>query len=194
MDLQHFEGAVCLTSGLDSSGADLLARSLSRRISPSGFRPQENFFGVTFRSISAVDLLIYDFSVHMVLTIYTPNCATVRIIEWPSTWQSTPTTTRDVQSCPLHRLCLLFFTQESFVWVQWYNLNFFLTTLCSVSSGFLANLFLISFCMQNRLRGNHCLRSPSFCTVCRVCPSRKWRRWYEEPKREKRLKNEQAPN
>ena len=60
----------------------MLARSLSRRISPSGFRsPQENFFGVTFRSISAVDLLIYDFSVHMVLTICTPNCATVRIIE-----------------------------------------------------------------------------------------------------------------
>ena len=48
----------------------------SRRISPSGFRPrspQENFFGVTFHSISAVDLLIYDFSVHMVLTIYTPE-------------------------------------------------------------------------------------------------------------------------
>ena len=26
---------------------------------------------------------------------------------------------------------------------------------------------LISFCIQNRLRENHCLRSPSFCTVCR---------------------------
>ena len=74
----------CVKHRLDSSGADLLARSLSRRISSSGFRPrspQENFFGVTFRSISAVDLLIYDFFVHMVLTIYTPNCATVRIIE-----------------------------------------------------------------------------------------------------------------
>ena len=60
------------------------AGSLSRRLSPSGFRPRspkENFFGVTFRSISAVDLLIYDFSIHMVFTIYTPNCASVRIIE-----------------------------------------------------------------------------------------------------------------
>ena len=48
----------------------------SCRISPSGFRsPRENFFGVTFRSISAVDLLIYDFSVFVVLTIYTPNAA-----------------------------------------------------------------------------------------------------------------------
>ena len=74
------------------------------------------------------------------------------------------------------------------------HINFFLTTLCLVSSGFLANLFLISFCIQNRLRGNHSLRSPSFCTVCTVCPSRKWRRWYEEAKREKRLRNEQAPN
>ena len=59
--------------------------------------------------------------------------------------------------------------------------------LCSVSSGFLPNLFLISFCMQNRLRGNHCMRSPSFCTVCTVSPSRKWRRWYEEAKREKKV-------
>ena len=108
-------------------------------------------------------------------------------IEWPSTWQSTnPTTTRDGQSCPLHRLCLLFFTQESLFrlsgtpWI-------FLTTLCLVLSGFLANLFLISFCIQNRLRGNHWLRSPSFCTVCTVCPSRKWRRGYEEAKREKKV-------
>ena len=74
------------------------------------------------------------------------------------------------------------------------HLEFFLTTLCLVSSGFLANLFLKSFCIQNRLRGNHCLRSPSFRTVCTVCPLRKWRRWYEEAKREKRLRNEQAPN
>ena len=65
------------------------------------------------------------------------------------------------------------------------HLEFFLTTMCLVSSGFLAKLFLISFCIQNRLRGNHCLRSPSFCTVCTVCPLRKWRRWYEEAKREK---------
>ena len=70
----------CVYHRLDRSGADLLARSLSCRISPSGFRsPRENFFGVTFRTISAVDLLIFDFSVHMVLTIYTPNCATARI-------------------------------------------------------------------------------------------------------------------
>ena len=57
----------CVLHRLDSSGADLLARSLSRRLLPSGFRPgspQENFFGVTFRSISPVHLLIYDFSVH----------------------------------------------------------------------------------------------------------------------------------
>ena len=72
----------CVQHRLDSSGADLLARSLSRRISPFGFRPrspQENFFGLTFRTVSAVDLLIYDFSVHVMLSIYTPNCATVRI-------------------------------------------------------------------------------------------------------------------
>ena len=61
----------------------------------------------------------------------------------------------------------------------------FLTTLCSVSSGFLPNLFLISFCIQNRLRENHCLRSPSFCSVFTVYPLRKWPRWYEEAKREK---------
>ena len=47
------------------------------------------------------------------------------------------------------------------------HLEFLLTTLCLISSGFLANLFLISFFIQNRLRENHCLRSPSFCTVCR---------------------------
>ena len=107
-------------------------------------------------------------------------------IEWPSTWQSThPTTTRDVQSCPFHRLCLLFSHRKAlfrFNGTPW----IFLTTLCfKVSSGLLANLFLISFCIQNRLRGNHSLRSPSFCTVCTVCPSRKWRRWYEEATREK---------
>ena len=70
------------------------------------------------------------------------------------------------------------------------HLEFFLTTLCLVSSGFLANLFLISFCIQNRLRGNHCLRSPSFCTVCTVCPSRKWRRWYEDRNEKRKLVEE----
>ena len=183
----------CVYHRLHSSGADLFARSLTRRILPSGFRPrspQESCFGVTFRSISAVDPLIYDFSVHMVPP---PPWTALQFefIEWPSTWQSThPTTTRDVQSRPLHHLCLLFFHTGKLCSGSMVHLEIFLPTLCLVSSGFLANLFLISFCIQNRLRGNHCLRSPSFCMVC---TSRKWRRWYEETKREKRLRNEQAP-
>ena len=169
MDLQHFEGAVCLASfGQLWSGSPRQVTE-SSIVSPSGFRhrsPQENFFGGTFRSISAVDLLIYDFSVHMVLTIYTRTALQFEFIEWPSTWQSTHlTTTRDVQSCPFHRLCLLFSHRTALFRFNGTPWNFF-TTLCLVSSGFLANLFLISFCVQNRLRGNHCLRSPSFGTVC----------------------------
>ena len=40
-------------------------RQVSRRTSPCGFRSAlENVFGVTFRSISAVYVPIYDFSVH----------------------------------------------------------------------------------------------------------------------------------
>ena len=84
MDLQHFEGAVCPASfGQLWSGSPRQVTESSNiavRLQAYYRSPQENFFGGTFRSISAVDLLIYDFSaVHMVLTIYTLNCATVRI-------------------------------------------------------------------------------------------------------------------
>ena len=68
-------------------------------------------------------------------------------------------------------------------WRRMVHLDFFLNhPVLSIIRFFLPTYFLISFCIQNRLRGNHCLRSPSFCTVCTVCPSRKWRRWYEEAK------------
>ena len=156
--------------------------------------PQENFFDVTFHSISAVDLLIYDFSVHLVLTIYTPNCATVRIHRRtkylavnPSddnTWWAIMSTPSSLLAFHTGKLCL-----GSMV-----HLVFFFDHPVLSIIRFLANLFLISFCIQNRLKGSHCLRSPSFCTVCTVCPSRKWRWGYEEAKREKRLRNEQAPN
>ena len=74
MDLQHFEGAVCLASfGQLWSGSPRQVTESSNIAVRRPRPPQENFFGVTFRSISAVDLLIYDFSVHMVLTISTPE-------------------------------------------------------------------------------------------------------------------------
>ena len=128
------------------------------------------------------------FSVHIVPPP-PPNCATVRIHQMAKYLAINPS--NDNTWCAIMATSsslLAFFTQESFVQVQWYTLKIFLPTLCLVSSGFLANLFLISFCIQNRLRGNYCLRSPSFCMVC---TSRKWRRWYEETKTEKmnRLQN-----
>ena len=81
MDLQHFEGAVCLGSfgQLWSGSPCQVTESSNIAVRLQAEVSSRNFFGVTFRLISAVDLLIYDFSVHMVLTIYTPNCATVRI-------------------------------------------------------------------------------------------------------------------
>ena len=130
----------CVWHRLDSSGADLLARSLSRWISPSGFRPrspQENFFGGTFRSNSAVDLLIYDFSVHnMVLTIYTPNCATVRIHRMTNCLAINPSD--DNTWCAINRfmstpssLLAFFFSHRTaffrFNGTPW----IFLTTLCA---------------------------------------------------------------
>ena len=64
MDLQHFEEAVCLASfGQIWSGSPRLVTESSNIAVPvSGLG--ENFFGVTFRSVSAVGQLIDDFSVH----------------------------------------------------------------------------------------------------------------------------------
>ena len=73
----------CVQDRFDSSGADSprqVTESSNIAVQLQAKVSQENFFGVTFRSISAVDLLIYDFSVHIVLTNYTPSCATVDLL------------------------------------------------------------------------------------------------------------------
>ena len=164
---------------------------VSRRISPSAFRyPRENFFGMTFRSFSAVP--IYDFSVHMTLTIYTTNNATVRI-HWMTkhlaSWAINPFD--DNTWCAIMCTFCPEVTAQNTIFFFWSSLLAFfvhtgmalfrfngtpwtfLTSLCLLSPAFFTNLSLINFCLQRRLRGNHCLCSPSFCTVC---PLRRWRR------------------
>ena len=63
-----------------------------------------------------VDLLIYDFSVHMVLTISTPNCATVRVHRMTKYLAINPSddnTWYAIMSTPSSLLA--FFTQDSLI-------------------------------------------------------------------------------
>ena len=169
-------------------------RQVSRRISPSGFRsPRGNLFGVTFHSISAV--LIYDFSVHGAHNL--PWLRTALqfvhdqyIASWTinqsddNTWSATmctfrPEVTPQNRKFFLSLLAFFFFTQEQLCSGWMAHLEFIINNPVVMIIRFSCQLiFFLSFCTQSRLRGNHCLRSLSSCTVCmvNVCPLRRWRR------------------
>ena len=190
MDLQPFEGAVCLASfGRLWSG------------SPCQVTESSNIAVRLQALVSSRKLLWCDFSLNQccrstdlwLLRPYGAHNLHPELRYSSNHWMtkylainpSDDNTWCAIMSIPSSLLA--FFHTGKLCLGSMVHLEFFLTTLCSVSSGFLANLFSIIFCMQNRLRGNHCLRSPSFCTVCTVSPSRKWQRWYEEAKREKKV-------
>ena len=188
MDLQHFEGAVCLASfrqlwsGFSSPGHWVIeycrpasGQGLSRKLLWCDFSLNQ--------CCRSTDLwLLRPYRAHK-LHPELRYSSTHRMTKYLAINPSDHNTWCAIMSTP-SSLLAFFFTGKLCLGSM-VHLEFLLTTLCLVSSGFLANLFLISFCIQNRLRENHCLRSPSFCTVCMVCPLRKWPWWNEEAKREK---------
>ena len=63
----------------------------------------------------------------------------------------------------------------------WISFNHPVLSIIRFSCQLIFNKLLYTESVERK----HCLRSPSFCTVCMVCPLRKWPWWNEEAKREK---------